>query len=319
MTVQQQFQTLQDLAGASDLIRRSWLENKDQTLDYNPEFLASCYAYPGTDPELSPAIYDDRGQLIAFVSAFPRRVVWDGRFLRLALLTFFTVAPEAKGRGLGKAVWAECLERARAGGYDGAIHYCVDGNKSNFVTVAAARSMGLTCERVFTVKYLMRPLEPRKVESESAGAGSAEKLFRELAAELPSKARFRRSWNEDEIHWNCSERYGAVTEVHTSGRGLLTGYLLDTVGNPSVGCLLIEDLLWDGLAPKEQSDLLTQMLDHASVNAQIAVAPLWGYSGAETLVKAGFRRSTRAMHVYLTVWNDMDLSYPPLPMYIDVF
>ncbi|MBV9297029.1 MAG: GNAT family N-acetyltransferase [Acidobacteriaceae bacterium] len=317
--MQQQIQTLEDLGGASALIRRSWLENKDQTLDYNAAFLASSYAYPGTDLELSPAIYDDRRNLIAFVSAFPRRVVWNGQFLRLALLTFFTVAPEAKGRGLGKAVWAECLERARGGGYDGAIHYCVVGNKSNFVTVAAARSIGLTSERVFTIKYLMRPLKAPELASESADAAGAEILFRELAAELPSKARLCRSWSEDEIHWNCSVRYGGITEVHPSGRGLLTAYVLNTANTPPVGCLFIEDLLWDDLTADERAKLFKRMLDRAGAKAQIAVAPLWGYSDTEPFVKAGFRRSTRAMHMYLTLWNRHGLNSSPLPMYIDVY
>src|SRR5579863_9493697 len=94
---EQSFSTLSDLSQASALMRLSWLENKDQTLDYNVDFLKSCYAYPGTDAHLSPAVYDDTGNLIAFVSAFPRQVIWNGRLRRLALLTFFTVTPSAKG------------------------------------------------------------------------------------------------------------------------------------------------------------------------------------------------------------------------------
>jgi GNAT superfamily N-acetyltransferase len=320
---QQNFSTLGDLAQASALMRQSWLENKDQALDYNSDFLKSCYAYPATDAHLSPALYDESGNLLAFVSAFPRQVLWNGRPRRLALLTFFTVAPAAKGRGLGTRVWAECLERARAAGYDGAIHYCVDGNKSNFVTVAAARSLGHTCDRVFTVNYLIRLLQPSEFTT-PAGLGSAsveqaEALFERLAAELTSKIPFCRLWNPEEIHWNCGARYGGLTEVHPSGRGLLTAYTLKTASSDATPCLFIEDVLWHHLPERERDELLKQLLNRASATAQLAVAPLWGYAPTETFVKAGFRRSTRALHTYLTLWNNQDLGGPPLPMYIDVF
>lgn len=321
--VEQGFSDLNDLLQASALMRSSWLENKDQTLDYNVDFLRSCYAYPGTHAHLSPAVYDSNGSLVAFVSAFPRQVMWNGRFHRLALLTFFTVAPAAKGRGLGKAIWAECLERARAGGYDGAIHYCVDGNKSNFVTVAAARSLGHTCERVFTVSYLMRLLRPSEfaggADREFTAGAEAETLFQQLAAELSSKTAFCRLWNPEEIHWNCATRYGAVTQVDPSGRGLITAYVLQTAGAHPTRCLFIEDLLWQHLAEFERAELLKALLDRAAGIAEVAVVPVWGYTPTETFVKAAFRRSTRALHAYLTLWNNQDLGGPPLPMYIDVF
>lgn len=140
---------------AARLMRNSWAENSDQSLDYNLAFLASCYEYPEVNPSLSP-ILEDGPALCAFVSAFPRRAVLDGRPLRLALLSFFTVAAGMKGMGYGKTVWAERLRRACEAGYDGAVHYCVDGNRSNQVTVAAARSIGFETKLVMTLGYLIR-------------------------------------------------------------------------------------------------------------------------------------------------------------------
>jgi GNAT superfamily N-acetyltransferase len=304
-------------AEASALIAQSWVENKDQTLDYNPDFLQSSYEYPGTDPELSPALYEG-GELRAFVSGFPRRVGLQGRELKLLLLTFFTVAPDLKGKGVGTRIWAECLSRAREAGYDGAIHYCVDGNKSNHVTVRAAQTIGLESRRVFTVQYLMRLLRPGgakkpAIDSEAGLHATFAQLSRQLSATLP----FARLWDEAEIAWECTRRYGAMHALN-DGQGLLTGYILENSGPSKLSVLFIEHILWDGLDEAPRAELLTELLDNAG-SAEVAVVPLWGYSDMGIFRKARFRLSTRMLHAYLTLWNGM--AFPDLltPMYIDVF
>lgn len=304
---------------AAELISASWKENKDQALDYNAEFLHSCYEYPGVDPNLSPVIFlEDR--LAAFVCAFPRNAMLHGKPVRLAMLTFFTVASGMKGKGLGLAVWAECLRRVRAAGFDGALHYCVDGNRSNAVTVAAAESIGLQSHRIFTVKYLMRVITssadaaPRQVADERFRSA-----FESLAGTLPRDLNLSRVWTNAEVEWECNDRYGAVVACrdHQPEDGLLTGYVLEMTDRERTPCLFIENLFWTGLDESGRSSLLQSLLNQAAERARVAVVPLWNYADTSVFARAGFRQSTRMLHMYVTLWNGAEPPSPP--MYMDVF
>lgn len=302
---------------AADLIARSWKENKDQTLEYNPKFLASCYEYPGTDPTLSPAFYDD-GRLVAFVSAFPRTVQFQGERLRLALLTFFTVSSGYKGAGIGKAVWTECLRRAQQTGYDGAIHYCVDGNVSNHVTVAAAASLGLESSRVFTVNYLINVLRSANSLVLPEFQNDIFRQFQTLANPVADRVPFARIWSPEEVQWNCSRRYGSICAVSGQGKGMLTGYTLSVAGQPDSTSLFLEDIFWDDLDETERSALLSCLLEGAG-SASVAVVPLWGYFDPAPFLKARFRRSTRKLHAYVTLWGGRPVAPPMERLYMDVF
>jgi hypothetical protein len=301
---------------AARIISESWSENAEQTTDYNAQFLASCYEYPGVDPSLSPAILKD-GKLAAFVCAFPRQVRFQGKTLRLALLTFFTVARGMKGNKLGISVWAECLTRARKAGYDGAIHYCVEGNRSNEITVAAAHSIGLETMRVFTVNYLMR-----FIKDSGPGCKEPDRQFHEAfaghAAAIESVPLVR-TWSGEEIVYECNHRYGAVCCAYRDdpGRGLLTGYVIPIADRARTRCLFIENLFWGALQPVERIELMEHLL--RASDAQIAVVPLWGYADTSVFTAARFRRSTRVLHAYLTLWCGADRPSALNSMYIDVF
>jgi hypothetical protein len=305
---------------AADLIAASWKENKDQTLDYNASFLDSCYEYPHTSPGLSPAIRRDN-RLCAFVSGFPRRARLDGEDLRLVLATFFTVAADSKGQGLGKKVWAECLRRGCEAGLDGAIHYCVDGNRSNFVTVAAARQAGFDCRRVFTVKYLIRTLKPETGDPAPQDGANLTALFLESVGVVQERLRFARLWSPEEVEWECCRRYGALTASLERGgrRGMITGYILPIADQRHTPAVFLENLLWDCLQDQERSELLDLFLRKAARSAEIAVAPLWGYADPAPFQRARFRQSTRMLHAYLTFWNGRQAPDELNPMYMDVF
>src|SRR6185369_5286549 len=130
-----------DLGEAALVMRRSWAENTDQPLLYESEFLESFLRHPGRLSSIAPALYSEE-KLAAFVCGACRTVTLEGKRLNLLLMTFFTVAPDFKGQGLGKRIWTECVNMARAAGYDGVLHYCVVGNKSNEVTQAATNDAG---------------------------------------------------------------------------------------------------------------------------------------------------------------------------------
>ena len=150
---------VRDWVAAAELIRRTWQQNRETPIDYTPEFFNSLLEYPGIGPVVAPGYYYD-GKLFAFIAGFPRVVSIRCRSQKLLLVSFFTVAPEYQGRGYGRTVFQECLQQAKSAGYDGVIHYCVDGNPSNTIMASAAKSAGFETLHVFTVKYLMRRLRP---------------------------------------------------------------------------------------------------------------------------------------------------------------
>ena len=106
-----------DFAAVAALMQQSWAENREQSLLYTADFLASCFDYPGANFSLAPTLYDG-GKPVAFAAGFPRHVRFKGRELRLLLITFLTVAKEYKKTGYGIVLWNELVRRAQAAGFD---------------------------------------------------------------------------------------------------------------------------------------------------------------------------------------------------------
>jgi GNAT superfamily N-acetyltransferase len=305
-----------DYSSLAELMSRSWRENAEQPLDYSGDFLRSCLEYPGMTPALAPTILTE-GRPAAFVAGFPRTLSVGGRPGRYALLTFFTVAPELKGQGLGVAIWAECLRRARAAGFDGALHYCVDGNISNRVTAAGARAAGFEAVRVFTVPYLMRFLRPAAQPPPPEPISDGALSFLETSAlGLASRIPISRLWSADETDWQLRRRSGACATWGPDG-GLLSGYVMRIADADRTPCLFIDEIHWGDLTAEGCSSLLARFLSQASAEARLAIVPLLGYVDAAGLQRAGFRRSTRLLHAYLTCWNG-PAAGPADALYTDV-
>lgn len=196
-----------ELAGrwdeAAATIERNWKQNKAEgILEYPAEFIASCFDYPQVDPELSRAVYAE-SKMEGFIMTLPRFVRLDGRDLRLLLPTIFNVSPEAKG--VGAALWAEILKRGRAAGWDGIIHFCVDGNKANTVTTAIASRLGYLPSEIFTVQFLMRPLAPNSAQISEESVEKLAGAFSWHAGKLLERVRFARTWTDDEIRGNSAD------------------------------------------------------------------------------------------------------------------
>jgi GNAT superfamily N-acetyltransferase len=290
--------SVHDYRAAAGLMTTSWAQNRESPLEYTPEFLESFFAYPGSLPAITPALYEG-GRLAAFVGGVPRIVRLHGATRRLLLMTFFTVAPEWKGKGVGRAVWAECLHRARAAGYDGALHYCVDGNRSNEVTAAAARAAGYHSRRILSIRYLMRLLRPP--QQPYAASEPDVDAFLAAAALLPAEIPLARVWTAAEAHWQCSQRTGALYE--NAGDGVLTGYTMTAADANRTPCVFIEDILWGTLAPEPRIELLQRFLARAAGTARMAVVPCLEYADMTPFTAAAFRRSPRLLHAYLTSWT----------------
>jgi hypothetical protein len=310
-----------DDAQVANLIQSSWSENAQQPLLYTPEFLASCFAYPGTNRSLAPTLYE-QDKPVAFIAGFPRQLRYKGRTLRVVVSAFLSVSSECKKNGYGVILWSELVNRIRAAGFDGMINYCVEGEPMNGIILGCCRMLKLPTERVFSIPYQMRLLQPRKVGSMSHPP-SAEmvQMFLEAAKSIADRVPLTRVWTEPEANWQC-RRYGALVacKVSASRCGLVTGYVMEIANAQRTKCLLVEDILWGTLNPEERKALLRDLLDQAiAAGAQMAITPSLNYADMQPFSAARFRSSPRVLHVYLSVFGGGPKPETVPAMYLDVF
>ncbi|MHB8616312.1 MAG: hypothetical protein ACYC93_09590 [Candidatus Acidiferrales bacterium] len=317
--------SIQDFRGDFDevagLIQRSWMENSKQSLLYTPDFVASCFGYPGSSFSLAPTLYDGSKPL-AFIAGFPRRLRFKGRELRVILSTFLSVSNEYKKKGYGVVLWSELVKRAQAADFDGMVNYCVDGEPMNGMILGCCRMLKLPTERIFSVPYQIRLLQPKR-GSQPEGKVEVEvvEAFLQTAALITDQAPLARIWSQKEAEWQC-RRLGAVIARHNAGPrlGMLTGYIMEIANPQQTKCLLIEDVLWGTLEQQERQALVRQLLDQAiAAGAQMAIVPCLGYADTDPFSAARFRRSSRVLHAYLTVFTGEPMPEAVPSMYLDVF
>ena len=142
-----------DFVKLAAFINGSWAENNEQPLNYRPEFLKTCFEYPGTSSNLLPTIYSGADP-IAFVAGFPRSVRLERATLRLAIVTFLTVASEHKKKGYGVALWSELVSRLRHSGFDGMINYCVSGSAMDQMISGCCQRLKLPSANVYSISYM---------------------------------------------------------------------------------------------------------------------------------------------------------------------
>lgn len=309
-----------DFTQVATLIQESWKENGKQGLFYTPEFLASCLDYPGSMYSLAPTLYEGETPR-AFVAGFPRTIRYEGRELRVILCTLLSVASEYKRRGYGVVLWSELVKRAQSAGYDGMVNYCVEGEPMNGMILGCCRMLKLPTERLFSVHYLMRLLQPKSAGANADGTGNnLSEEFLRIAAFTVNDVPLMRVWTEKETQWQL-RRYNGVVSYHRAGtrEGLLTGYLMNAANPQKTKCLLIEDVLWGKLESEERLTLVEKMLNRGmQAGAQIALLPCLGYADIAPFRAARFRRSPRILHCYLTVFKGEPAPKPVSSMYLDV-
>lgn len=308
----------QDYDALATLLQRSWAENKDASIKYTPEFLRSCFEYPGASVDLAPAIYEDESP-VAFIAGFPRNVIWNRTPQKFILSTLLTSSPETKGKGYGAWLWMELIRRTRAAGYDGLISICVERGPVNGIVQECSRRMRLLTTRIYEVRY--RSILLTKPGDGNRAKPAAADVFLDLASQASADLSLRRVWTKPEAEWQCRVRSGAVSveAVDSRSRGVLTGYIADTIGPAQKRVLNVEDLLWDELDFDARVRLLSALLNEAAAQAaDVASVPITGQTDYEPLKQLRFRSLGRQMNVYLTRWNDP----PPAAvdaMYLDVF
>lgn len=313
-----------DIAAVTALIQKSWEENGKQGLFYTPEFLESCLNYPGSGYSLAPTLYQGETPR-AFVAGFPRTFQYKSRQLRAIVCTLLSVSNEYKKKGYGVVLWSELVKRARSGGYDAMVNYCVDGEAMNAMILGCCRMLKLPTGRIFSVPYLMRPLQ-QKLQPRSEPDCSldfdpriAEK-FRQAASFIGTDTPLKRVWTEPEAQWQLHRHDGLVVSHSRGGRyGLLTAYFMPAANPQRTKCLMIEDVLWGTLEAEECLALVQKLLDRAmQAGAQMAFLPRLGYADIAPFQAARFRSSPRILHCYLTVFNGDPAPEHVPSMYLDV-
>jgi GNAT superfamily N-acetyltransferase len=314
-----------DFTQLASLMQSSWAENSGQALLYTSEFLSSCFEYPEMDFSMAPAIYVE-SKPVAFVAGFPRHVKFNGRNQKIIVITFLTVLPEYKKRGLGIMVWSELVNHARATGFDGMMNYCVDGEPMNAMIVGSCNRLKLPVARIYSARYMSTVLRSANHNHVSNDNNQQiADMFLDLAAPLVDTQPLVRMWSKPETEWQCVRRSQPITEAFSVGgrSGLLTGYLMSISDKARTKCLLIEDILWGTLTAEERQTLLQKFLKKAaSAGVRLATVPVLSYADMEPFKKARFQGTRRVLHAYLTLWSPgpADLPVEPLPsMYLDVF
>lgn len=311
-----------DFTQVAALVQESWQENGKQGLFYTPEFIASCLSYPGSSYSLAPTLYQDENPC-AFVAGFPRTIRYKGRELRVVLCTLLSVSSEYKKRGYGVVLWSELVKRTQSAGYDGMVNYCVEGEPMNGMILGCCRLLKLPTQRIFSVHYLMRLLQPKHAISGPDDSDDSQNLveeFRKAARFTADETPLKRVWTEDEARWQL-KRHDGVFAHHCSGdkAGMLIGYLMHAANPQRTKCLLVEDVLWGTLENGERLALVEKLLRRGTqAGAQIALLPCLGYADIAPFRAARFRSSPRTLHCYLTVFNGEPVPEPISSMYLDV-
>lgn len=314
-----------DFDAVSDLIQSSWSENAQKPLHYSPEFLASCFEYPGASYALAPTMY--LGDVpVAFAAGFPRMVRYRGRDLRVMIASFLSVSVGQKNKGYGVLLWNELVKRARAAGFDGMVNYCVDGEAMNGIILGCCRMLKLATARFFSARYQMKVLVPKgAANGQSAPQEDIERdtvaAFLEGAQPVLESTPLARVWSTAEVAWQLKRRGSIVAQqVAGSRHGMITGYLMEIANPQRTRCLLIEDLLWGTLEPQEREALLQQFLDRGTAaGAQMAIVPVLNYADMEPLRAARFRSSPRIVHGYLTIFSGEPAPEEVPAEYLDIF
>jgi GNAT superfamily N-acetyltransferase len=312
-----------DFTQLAALMQASWAENSGALL-YTPEFLSSSFDYPDADFSLAPAIYVD-SKPVAFVAGFPRQVRFKGRDLKIIVITFLTVLPEYKKKGLGIILWSELVKRARTAGFDGMVNFCIDGEPMNAMIVGSCNRLKLPIARIYSARYMSTILPAGHHGHDADRNHQATGILLDLAARLVDAHPLARIWTKPEAEWQCVRRSQPVAETLSVDErsGLLTGYIMSISDKKHTKCLLIEDILWGSLIGEERQTLLKNFLNKAAAaGVHLATVPVLSYADMEPFKKARFQSTRRVLHAYLTLWSagPADLPSEPLPsMYLDVF
>lgn len=292
-----------DFAPLSEMMIEAWSRRKEQALVYSEPYLRSCFEFPGMSAALAPAIYNDAGP-VAFIAGFPRRLQVNGRDLNAVRASMLTTSASLNAAGWGIVVWSALARRARALGFEAMVNYSVAGLGIDAFFAGCGRRLGLTTTHVFRAGCLAALLRPGGDDS-APGEDVEPRLFAGAANALAARTPIARLWSEAEAEWEIRMRHGALPAQHTrNGRsGILAGYVMQLAGAGAPKCVLIENVLWGGLAGAERQELLRAFFARAKrAGAGMAIVPCLNSFDTAPFREAGFRLSRRTIDVFISVW-----------------
>jgi hypothetical protein len=149
----------------------------------------------------------------------------------------------------------------------------------------------------------------------------AAKILVEAASRIGDNVPLVRTWSTEEANWQCTGRDRAVTAAVCveDRRGMMSGYAIETSGTPPMLCVLLDDILWGDLGPEERAVLAKAFVEKsAALGAKMVITPVLSYADMQPLASAGFRKTRRLLHAYLTLW-DMPLPESLPAIYVDIF
>ena len=319
--------TIEDFRGDFEelavLTERCWAQNKSQPLLYTAKVLASYFSYPGATFRLAPTVYED-SRLVAFIAGFPRSVLYQGRKLRIVVVSFLTVASECRKRGYALLLWDEVVRRARAAGFAGVMNYCVDGDTMGEIMLGTYQCIRVPAAKIFSIQYLIRliPVAKHNITEPKALDSDFINDFLRAASAVADGTPLCRLWNREEAEWQCLRRTDSIIVRHSLNerQGFLTGSLISIADRDRTKCLLVEDVLWNGLPIEERRSIVQKLVDRAAFEgARMVVVPVQGYADLDPFLNSRFRRSTRVLHTYLGMWSTELVPQPVSSFYVDVF
>jgi GNAT superfamily N-acetyltransferase len=317
-----------DLEALYGLIARSWDHDYRDTmrLEYSKELLRWSMGSPNGDRDLLLGAYDG-GRLVGFVGRFPRNVALGGQTIRAALGTFLTTDVGHRGRGIGRRLVLESVERLRDRQYAGYFFYLQRGHAS----APLYRRLRLPCDLVASgVRFFVRILDAKALAASwrmswiertavgwmdgfqrpEAGAGDVRPVAdSDLSAcvrllnALGGRARVARVWQEDELRWRLTghpQSLALVLEDDGAIRGLIGAYLTEVVGSrwgtakprPGGGrerTGFVDMLVVDGLPGAQKQALLSASLAWMKdAGCTLALAPSLYSAGTAALLKSRF-------------------------------
>jgi len=149
---------------------------------------------------------------------------------------------------------------------------------------------------------------------------SADQLV-QAASLVAARTPLARTWSTPESEWQCS-RVGIVCARRgTDARaGIVTGYVMPLSNPDRTKCLVVEDVLWDGLDAGDREAVVAELVARgAAAGARVAIVPDLGYADLAPFAAAKFRPSGRRIHVYLSLWDEPQPAEAVSGYYLDVF
>jgi hypothetical protein len=126
---------------------------------YPPEWLAGFFGAAGSDPDLLVEGRDDSGKIVAFLAAVPRRVLIQGREVRIGLVTLLTSARHNVGM-VGLGIERELFRRVAAAGLYGTYHFCLAGQRTPELVAWAAAAQKTPAVEIAPVPSLIGFAKP---------------------------------------------------------------------------------------------------------------------------------------------------------------